>query len=820
MTRPWPKLASILMAASVAIDAGGAPTKSSVASCSWDDAFFHGVNGTIFALATYDDGDGPGLYSGGYFSFARQERANGVARWDGGQWSALPGPGGIGMAPSHPDWAPVFDLATFDDGDGPGLYAAGAFDTAGSVSVDGVARWDGQQWSPLTGAGGTGVIGFATVAATYDDGDGVDLYVGGRFLTAGGVPVNGIARWDGTAWSALEDPGGIGLSGSGIAGAEALAVFDDGSGPALYVGGSFPIAGGIAANNIARWDGSQWSPLPGVAEVGTDGAVLALAVYDDGSGPALYVGGTFERAGGITAHTMARWDGQQWQALGWGDEFGDHVSTLAVFDHDTGPALYAGGDFDTVSGVAWNHIARWNGAAWTPLVGPGGPGVAGVGARVHDLEVFDDGAGPRLFVAGDFATVGGISARRVATWDGTAWAPLVGGVGAGLDSLLRAFAVHDDGGGPTLYATGPLFSAGSAAGRGVFRWLGDDWQFLASPSGNGITAAAYTAHSHDDGSGPALHVGGDLEIDGQSHGLARWDGTDWRAVAEAGGSGLDGRAHALATFDDGSGPALYAAGLFTTADGVTVNRIARWDGSTWAPLIGPGGPGVSGAPVNTIVRALAIFDEGTGPALFVAGEFFTAGGLPASNIAKWDGTTWSVLAGAQGVGVNDDVYALAVYDDGSGLALFVGGDFSLAGGIFVNHLAKWDGTDWSPVATPGGVGVNGSVQALAVFDDGASVHLAVGGSFQQAGGITANNLARWDGTSWHPFGDRTPGTDRYVNALTTFEDAAGPALWVGGFFNSAGGLSSSMVARWLCQPVLFHDGFDTGDTSAWSATVP
>ena len=30
-----------------------------------------------------------------------------------------------------------------------------------------------------------------------------NVYVGGVFTTAGGVPVNGIAKWDGSNWSAL-----------------------------------------------------------------------------------------------------------------------------------------------------------------------------------------------------------------------------------------------------------------------------------------------------------------------------------------------------------------------------------------------------------------------------------------------------------------------------------------------------------------------------------------------------------------------------------------------------------------------------------------
>jgi hypothetical protein len=40
--------------------------------------------------------------------------------------------------------------------------------------------------------------------------------------------------------------------------------------------------------------------------------------------------------------------------------------------------------------------------------------------------------------------------------------------------------------------------------------------------------------------------------------------------------------------------------------------------------------------------------------LYIGGDFTNAGGIVVSNIAKWNGTTWSAL----GTGVNDKVYAL------------------------------------------------------------------------------------------------------------------------------------------------------------------
>jgi len=64
----------------------------------------------------------------------------------------------------------------------------------------------------------------------------------------------------------------------------ALASFDDGSGPTLVAGGAFAMSGGSPALGVARWDGTTWSAF-GAGLLGTVGA---LAVVDTGSGPRLY----------------------------------------------------------------------------------------------------------------------------------------------------------------------------------------------------------------------------------------------------------------------------------------------------------------------------------------------------------------------------------------------------------------------------------------------------------------------------------------------------------------------------------------------------
>src|SRR5262249_11403662 len=147
----------------------------------------------------------------------------------------------------------VLALTVFDDGTGPALYAGGSFTRAGGAQANYVAKWDGRQWSAL----GSGMDHYVWALTVFDDGTGPALYAGGTFVTAGGAPVNRIAKWDGTEWSAL----GSGMDPGMNAGVQALTVFDNGTGPALYAGGDFRMAGGVTANNIAMWDGTQWSAL-------------------------------------------------------------------------------------------------------------------------------------------------------------------------------------------------------------------------------------------------------------------------------------------------------------------------------------------------------------------------------------------------------------------------------------------------------------------------------------------------------------------------------------------------------------------------------
>src|SRR5262245_30350245 len=557
----------------------------------------------------------------------------------------------------------------------------------------------------------------------------------------------------------------------------ALAMYDDGEGPALYAAGNFTFAGGRAANRIAKWDGSSWTPLGS----GLDGDVRALAVHDDGSGPALFVGGTFTTAGGALAKRIAKWNGTSWSALGSGVVTRDGVvNDLAVYDDGGGPALYAAGFFSVVGGVSANRIARWNGTSWSAL----GAGVSsGSGGSVTSLVVHDDGSGPALFVGGFFTSAGGVAASNIARWNGTSWSAL----GAGVNSTVYALAVYEVGGGAALYAGGTFTSSGPATVNRIARWNGSNW----SAVGRGFDGTVRALRAFDDGSGAKLWAGGSFGYSGTyfdgtlvNH-IAVWNGTSWQAA----GSGMDGggtfpEVKSLCAFDDGDGPALFAGGLFAVANGVDVNNIAKREGSTGASLA---------KGLSARVEALAVFDDGTGPGLYAGGDFVTASGVTLNRIGKWDGWSWTPL----GSGMDGTVRALVVHDDGSGPALFAGGSFVHAGGKTVNYIAKWNGSSWSALD----LGVSqGTVSALAVHDDGGGPALYAGGTFLLAGGafgtVWANRIAKWDGHIWHGLGTGVNTQGGVVNALISHNDGSGQKLYAGGQFSSVGWVAADSIARW------------------------
>ena len=143
----------------------------------------------------------------------------------------------------------------------------------------------------------------------------------------------------------------------------------------------------------------------------------------------------------------------------------------------------------------------------------------------------------------------------------------------------------------------------------------------------------------------------------------------------------------------GAGGSLSASASVAVTDATRTTRVDPLQlvlgtscAPSWQPTFGQE-PGT-----DDDVLAIATHANGGETTLYVGGEFTTAGGAPANRVAKWDGA-WSAL----GSGMNDTVRALVVHDLGDGPLVYAAGDFKTAFDSGDSYVAKWGCADLPPV---------------------------------------------------------------------------------------------------------------------------
>ncbi|MBL8878395.1 MAG: hypothetical protein JNG88_04675 [Phycisphaerales bacterium] len=595
--------------------------------------FGGGFNGpVVYSLLEHDDGSGLALYAGGDFSWVDDVSAESIARHRDGVWEAVGG-GLFGR---------VRAMHVYNDGSGPALFVGGRFAFPPGGPLRGVLKWDGQTWTSTQT--GFDLLGQVRAIAEFDG----SLYVGGEFISIDGMSMRNLARWDGHIWHEIAPGARVNGTNGPV---YALEVFDDGDGPALYVGGEFSVAGNAAAQNIARWDGAEFSAIGR----GHGASYFSLAVFsiDTGNGPELYaVADPAQSIGDEPSFGILRWTGHDWISLGElpPDRYG--IYAAASFDDGSGRKLYVTGDFMSIDGVPARGFARYDGQRWEEV----GGGIE-LDTLVFILKEFDDGGGPALYAAGQFTSIGGVAANTIAKWNGVTWSPLGAGLGGISGPRGYDLAVYDDGAGPALYVSGYFGTAGGITARSIARWDGQFWSALEpglwSPP---MAYSGYCLETFDDGTGEKLYVGGFFYNIGPLivHGLAAWDGASWSALGD--GPGLS-RVADLAAVDFGYGSRLFAGG----DRGVPPDNrtLAIWDGENWMGFTRDTGP-------NQQVFTLAAGRDQSGPTILVAGAFDMVGGIPSAYIARF-GCVRNDIAGDlncdQTVNTFDiDAFVLALQD--------------------------------------------------------------------------------------------------------------------------------------------------------------
>jgi len=363
--------------------------------------------------------------------------ANYILMRKDGEWQAM-GTGGN---------LDVFDILVHSNGD---IYAGGTFTSMGGVANTArIARWNGTTWETVGGAGG--IISDGGVYALAEAPNG-DVYVGGYFVTIGGVAFNRIARWDISAgvWVVLNAGGAAqGLNGT----VNGIDVAADGT---MYCCGNFTADNGVPVtlNYVASYDPTA-DVFSGIGTAATGLNARTYTVEIDIDGETVYFGGNFTALFGpvgsydyVIQYNPGNNTFQDMAVLGGGMD--DQVRFLK---RDLEGGVYAGGRFTEAGFARAPHggaqkVAYWNRKVWYPL-GVDDDGLMGVaGDYAYKCTVSDKGL---VYFGGEFTSASNSPlSLNLSTWNKTRFShldvrlPVLAGSPAGFLSVWCIAIQGDD----------------------------------------------------------------------------------------------------------------------------------------------------------------------------------------------------------------------------------------------------------------------------------------------------------------------------------------------------------------------------------------
>lgn len=545
----------------------------------------------------------------------------GLAIWNGTAWRGATGGDPNGY---------VYDVLA----DGTDVLVAGGFTEVGGVESPSVARWNGTTWS---GDLGLPLVEGTYVSSLARDAGGV-LHAGGSFILEGETTQNvsaSFAKWTGTEWE-VAGGGVTETDGSGVV--VDLQLHTDGALYAtgcFHVAGGFDgDPGAVSTESVAKWDGTAWtslddgepfvnSPWFDFGRCGFEGPESLWDVKRQrlaSSGNTLFLGGSWGGVDGVPSQSVAAFTAPEWAALGpSGQGIGGDVSAFAVDPttcdlHAVVAASHAGGQ------PLASRALRWNGTGWDQVG-------AGLPARVRCYQMVFTASGPLLSCGvpdaseleqptlftleggawqphalglptvfdvirapDDAVWISGLDADSknvVGRWNGTAFQPVETAFD---DTVLQLATAPKDGGqaGYDLVAGGYFTKVGAVQAARIARWDGAAWHAYGAGFGSPIAAI--------------VHAQGRLYVSTEDDGtpgrmlLGAWNGASWVEVATA-ANGFPERQPDLSTYLKGLepvGPDLLVTGEIWATSGQ--RHVLRFDGTKFTTI----GGGVSASNVTAV----------------------------------------------------------------------------------------------------------------------------------------------------------------------------------------------------------------------------
>jgi hypothetical protein len=275
-----------------------------------------------------------------------------VVKWNGTSWDII----------GHVYNGTIFSFTEYNNE----LYATGVFDSIADLGThaNNIAKWNGISWSTIKDTMFNGAI---DAMAIYNN----EIYIGGNFDNAS-AGIWRIVKWNGTNY--------VPLSGGGVYGGMDdivdMVVYNN----ELYVSGTFTKAAGNAGNYIQKWNGTSWSDVGGgvMGQFGGNGQIHDMKVYNN----ELYVAGVFSTAGGVPAQYIAKWDGTNWCSFG-----STFDNTLMAIEFKSGD-MYVAGAFYNVDGDSITGVAKWTGGSYVDTCGHIASGINETVFNNEELSIY------------------------------------------------------------------------------------------------------------------------------------------------------------------------------------------------------------------------------------------------------------------------------------------------------------------------------------------------------------------------------------------------------------------------------------------------
>jgi hypothetical protein len=217
-----------------------------------------------------------------------------AAHWSGDRWTITP----LAVSPDPSSEAPVVgSLASVSPSD---AWAAGRFGSdSGDVGAL-VEHWNGTQWriapNPLSSQPGATLNAITAVSAN-------DIWAVGRKQNPAGKNVPLAMHWDGTSWSVVPVP-------TGAAPSALNAVSADSRSDIWAVGHQLePRTSNAAAGLVEHWDGTSWSVVTGLPDLGNS---ILTAVYAASPADVWAAVETVRPDNDLGVDNFLHWDGSSW----------------------------------------------------------------------------------------------------------------------------------------------------------------------------------------------------------------------------------------------------------------------------------------------------------------------------------------------------------------------------------------------------------------------------------------------------------------------------------------------------------------------------